>query len=1786
MHTRFSRQTLCFGIASLLLLTAVTVLSFAPGVLSAVGGSQTEFVVQAPTDSVLRVSFATNDIVYNQNDGMIYASRPSTAGNEGNSITRINPLTGEVVASVYVGSEPNQLAISDNGQTIYVALDGALAIRKYDVSTQLPGMQFALASAQLPSPQFSGASVSDLAVLPGDENKLAVARGGGTGLAIFSNGMRLPQTGTGSSNSSYFIAVASQSRIYGGSIYEGMRTYNVSENGVTDVTTTPTSYAVYGIKYQGGKLFTSTGKVIDEQSRSLLGTCSLDAETLAFVPDTPTNRVLYAYRSGSSVVIKACDLSTFVTIGSLTIPNVGSDFGAETLLRYGSNGLALTTSNDRTYLIQTSLLPTEAPLPTPTGTPSESPTPTPPVHSTYIRSVNIANKDLILRKSQQKFYVSVPATAGVPLANTLTRIDPVTGSIENSVAVGSNPGRLALSEDGATMYLGLDGENAIRKYDMLTDTPGPQFTLGTGSNGLKRAFDIAILPGSSSSIAVSYGNSSYSYDGADIFDDGVKRPAHANPSGLLKLRSANTLFVGSGGQIYNFSIAPTGLIYSGTAFNMGSSDEYEIVGDRVYASDGSVINLTNYEHVGRYSGVGVRPGITVDVPNNRVIFLVENPPHDTPRWSIKVFQLDNFRPLGTIPLPGVAISTTYPESPHRLIRWGENGLAFNDYNGKIYFLQSDLISADGIVPTGLRLSAQERDGDEGRGSFSVTVERTGSLAGTSTVDFSTVNGTAIAGTDYTATIGTLTFAPGETSKTISIPVIDDNVYEEGEIRGFSLVLSNPSGGNIEIQGPTTVAFTISDNDGQPSISTSSIVVNEPAGPGPSEGVFTVRLSNATRQTVSVNYATANGTATAGSDYIAASGALTFAPLETTKTVSVQVLADEVYLEPTETFSLNFTNAVNAGINNFSNVANIINYNPYPIPTITPTPTPPPTPTPVPTPTPTPSPTPTPTPTATPTPTPTPTLTPTPTPLPTPVFVRRVSVPLNDFVYSHAANAVYASLPSSAGNVRGNSLTKIDPTTGEVGASVFVGSEPNRTIISDDGNTIYVKLDGAKSIRRFDVPTETAGIRFFLLGQFLYLEDWAIQPGNPQVLAVSSFDGVAIYENGVQRPVIADGGAYSINTITFSGPTTLFGWDDYTSGADLVRFTLTDSGVDGVRVRAGVQGLGDEIEYSNGLLYGSYGRVVDLGGTVVGTFQDGGGLMAVDTAAGRVFFLNGTTLSAYNINTFAKIGAVTVPGLSGATGKLVRWGENGLAVRGTNQLYLIQSPLISANGSLPTGLQLASQTYSRTESGSFTVTVTRNGDFSSASTIDYATVDGTAIAGSDYTPATGTLTFLPGELSKIINIPVTNDNVFEGNETFGFVLSNPGGPGQVELLNPSSAVLTITDNDSTPTVTAQNLSISEPRIAGVTTALFTVRLSNPTTQAASVNYTTVDVTATAGSDYTATSGTLTFAPLETTKTVQVEILADQNYNEPVETFRFSLSNAVNAFVSSSQITASIVNFNPQTIRHVGFDYDGDGRADLSVRRPSDNVWHLLRATAGYTAQQYGEEGDRMVPADYDGDGKADVAVFRPASGTWFISMSASQTFQALGWGQDGDMPVPTDRDNDGKTDLVIFRPSNNTWYTRFSNGTFNVFTFGEAGDKPMLGDFDGDGLGDVALFRPSNNNWYIIKSSLGFFVQTWGQPGDIPTTGDFDGDRKTDLAVFRPSTGEWYLSQTTAGFTIRSWGQDGDIPIVADYDGDGKTDMAVFRPSNSTWYIINTTAAILVQQFGETGDVPTQAAYLY
>jgi chitinase len=187
-------------------------------------------------------------------------------------------------------------------------------------------------------------------------------------------------------------------------------------------------------------------------------------------------------------------------------------------------------------------------------------------------------------------------------------------------------------------------------------------------------------------------------------------------------------------------------------------------------------------------------------------------------------------------------------------------------------------------------------------TFTVTVSPAASQQ--VTVNFGTTNGTAIAGSDYQGQHGTLTFAPGQTTQTISIVVQGDRTAEWNET--FRVTLIHATGAILaDAEGVGTIV------DDEPRFSINNVIQKE-GHSGTTLFVFTVSLSAATDVSVSVRYATANGDARASEDYTAKSGTLIFAPGETSKTISIAVKGDRKS-EFDETFYINLSNAVGGQI---------------------------------------------------------------------------------------------------------------------------------------------------------------------------------------------------------------------------------------------------------------------------------------------------------------------------------------------------------------------------------------------------------------------------------------------------------------------------------------------------------------------------------------------------------------------------------------------------------------------------------------------------------------------------------------------------------------------------------------------------------------------------------------------------------------------------------------------------------------------------------------------------------
>jgi subtilisin-like proprotein convertase family protein len=259
----------------------------------------------------------------------------------------------------------------------------------------------------------------------------------------------------------------------------------------------------------------------------------------------------------------------------------------------------------------------------------------------------------------------------------------------------------------------------------------------------------------------------------------------------------------------------------------------------------------------------------------------------------------------------------------------------------------------------------------------------------------------------------------------------------------------------------------------------------------------------------------------------------------------------------------------------------------------------------------------------------------------------------------------------------------------------------------------------------------------------------------------------------------------------------------------------------------------------------------------------------------------------------------------------------------------------------------------------------------------------------------------------------------------------------------------------------------------------------------------------------------------------------------------------------------------------FDFDGDGRADISVYRQGN--WYIERSTAGFSATQFGIASDKIVPADYDGDRKTDIAVYR--DGNWYILQSSDSAFRALQFGLAADKPVPADYNGDGRDELGVYRDG--AWHTlNLTDNQSASVQFGVATDKPVVADYDGDGKADHAVYR--DGSWLMLRSTAGYTAVQFGIASDKPVVGDYDGDGRSDQAVFR--SGNWYINRSQDGqFVGLQFGLASDVPVAADYDGDGKTDVAVYR--ENTWYLLRSQQGFGAARFGTAGDLPVTSAFV-
>ncbi|MBJ7257335.1 MAG: lytic polysaccharide monooxygenase [Akkermansiaceae bacterium] len=257
-------------------------------------------------------------------------------------------------------------------------------------------------------------------------------------------------------------------------------------------------------------------------------------------------------------------------------------------------------------------------------------------------------------------------------------------------------------------------------------------------------------------------------------------------------------------------------------------------------------------------------------------------------------------------------------------------------------------------------------------------------------------------------------------------------------------------------------------------------------------------------------------------------------------------------------------------------------------------------------------------------------------------------------------------------------------------------------------------------------------------------------------------------------------------------------------------------------------------------------------------------------------------------------------------------------------------------------------------GTAVLTVSLESAHTAAIYVSYATANGTALAGTDYTAASGSLTFTPGQTTKTISVPFVGDTVDNPDKTFTVALAGvPGQPAPRFVSGRQSATVTLLDDDSPVTGSGNSLVLVGDVLlegnSGSKNAVFTFKLATAAAGVVSVDYASSNLTATAGTDYTATSGTLTFAAGATTSTVNVPVSGDAT-DETLEMFQLNLSNPVGCNPLNSSAVCQIVDdeLAPNaygTQRIVAYI---DGTSGTSNLPPANRVTHIMVAFASIDA----------------------------------------------------------------------------------------------------------------------------------------------------------------------------------------------------------------------------------------------
>ena len=302
------------------------------------------------------VNVTTNDLVYDSNTDRIYVSIPSSNGSNGNSIGVINPNDYTLENTIFIGSEPTVLAISDDGQFVYSGFSGSSTVRRFEISSQTSGLQFSLGS----DPSSGSFYVEDIEVMPGQPNTIAIARRNigispkHEGVAIYDNDVMRPTT-TPDHTGSNRIEFNSQNSLigYNNETTEfGIRRMSINNSGVNVVDVTQSVLSGFGedFSYYDSKMYATNGAIVDTtNSLFVIGTFSNANGPSVY--DVSTDLVCYAsFDFSGNIIFQRFNPTTFLLEDNLPISVAFGD--VNNIITCGIGCYAFNSSDNKVVIIK------------------------------------------------------------------------------------------------------------------------------------------------------------------------------------------------------------------------------------------------------------------------------------------------------------------------------------------------------------------------------------------------------------------------------------------------------------------------------------------------------------------------------------------------------------------------------------------------------------------------------------------------------------------------------------------------------------------------------------------------------------------------------------------------------------------------------------------------------------------------------------------------------------------------------------------------------------------------------------------------------------------------------------------------------------------------------------------------------------------------------------------------------------------------------------------------------------------------------------------------------------------------------------------------------------------------------------------------------------------------------------------------------------------------------------------------------------------------------------------